>query len=122
MITRDMETAVIIGRLLLIVATISTTSFPVLYAFSPWYKAPLGRAVMMQAVTLALAIWLKFVLTFFIAEGPRVFLLWTNVVVLILITIATSSLTYLLWTIRRTAKRKAIEDERLLYLDRTAVE
>ena len=107
MITRDMELAVIIGRLVLIVATLTTTSFPVLYAFSPWYRAPLGRAIMMQAVTLALAIWLKFVLTFFLADGPRGFLLWTNVVVLVLITIATSALTYLLWKIRRNARREA---------------
>ena len=122
MITRDMELAVILGRLLLIVALFTTSSFPVLYAFSPWYKKPLGRSVMLLGMTIVLAIGLKFVLTFFLTNGPRDFLLWTNVAVLSLIIVASSSLTYQLWIIRRTAKRKAIEDERLLFLDRTAVE
>lgn len=119
MITRDMELAVIIGRLVLMLAVVTTTSFPVLYAFSPWYNSSLGRAIMMQAATLALAIWLKFVLTFFLADGPRGFLLWTNVTVLVLITVSTSALTYLLWKIRRDAKReqKELEDERVPYFD-----
>jgi hypothetical protein len=112
MIHRDMELAVIIGRLLLILAAITVTSFPVLYAFSPWYSRPLGWAVMLQAVTLMLAIWLKFTLTFFLADGPRGFLLWTNVFVLSLIAIATSTLTYLLWGIRREAKKKEKDNAR----------
>jgi len=109
-----MELAVILGRLFLIFATITTTSFPVLYLFSPWYKTPLGRAFMLESVTLALAIWLKFTLTFFLAEGPRGFLLWTNVVILVLITIATSGLTYLLWGILRDVRKAAKEYERIL--------
>lgn len=114
MIRSDMELAVIVGRLILIVAALTVTSFPVLYAFSPWYRRPLGRAVMLQAVTLMLAIWLKFTLTFFLADGPRGFLLWTNVFVLIMITIATGALTYLLWHIRRDPKYKEIDDDRAL--------
>jgi hypothetical protein len=66
---------------------------------------------MMQAVTLMLAIWLKFVLTFFLEDGPRAFLLWTNVIVLFMITLATSALTYLLWKIRRTSHLKESIDE-----------
>ena len=122
MITRDMELVIILGRVILILAIFTTTSFPVLYAFAPWYKAPLGRAVMAQSITLAAAIWLKFILTFFLAEGPRTFLLWMNVVFLVLITITTSSLTYLLWQIRRNAKRKALEDVRIIYLDKSTTE
>jgi hypothetical protein len=106
MITRDMETAVIVGRILLIVATITTTSFPVLYAFSPWHKRPLGRAFMLEALTVAFAIWLKFILTFFLADGPRTILLWMNVIILGLIIIFTSALTILLWRIRSAAKRE----------------
>lgn len=119
MITRDMELAVIIGRILLIIATITTTSFPVLYLFSPWYKKRLGQAFMLQAVTLMAAIWLKFILTFFLAEGPRQLLLWANVGILAAIAVATSSLTYLLWNIQRDAKskQKELEDERVRYFD-----
>jgi hypothetical protein len=117
MITRDMETPIILGRLLLILAVFTVTSFPVLYAFSPWFKAWLGRAIMLQACTLALAIWLKFVLTFFLADGPRGFLLWTNVTVLVLINISTPALTILLWRIRRSAKRKAKDVEHVTLVD-----
>ena len=108
MITHDMNTAVIIGRLLLIIATVTATSFPVLYWFSPWYRSRLGQAIMLQAVTLALTIWLKFTLTFFLADGPKSFLQWTNVIVLFLVIVFTSTLTRLLWNIRQEAKRKGI--------------
>lgn len=124
MITRDMELAVILGRLILILAVFTTTSFPVLYLFSPWYKARLGQAFMMQSCTLAIAIWLKFILTFFLKNGHPEFLLWANVVILVMITIATTSLTYLLWTIQSEARaeRKELEHERLRYLDESAAE
>jgi Kef-type K+ transport system membrane component KefB len=115
MITRDMNTAVIIGRILLIIAAFTVTSFPVLYWFVPWYRSRLGQAIMLQAATLALAVWLKFTLTFFLANGPKTFLQWTNDVVLTLIIVATSALTYILYTIRRDAQLKEIEDVRRLF-------
>lgn len=119
MITRDMELVVIFGRLALIVAAITVTSFPILYLFTPWYKRPLGRAIMLQSLTLVLAIWLKFILTFFFKEGPRDFLLWTNDIVLVSISVASSSLTYILWKIRQNAKSKEQEivDDRVPYYD-----
>lgn len=111
MITRDMELAVFVGRVLLVIAVLTTTFFPFLYAFSPWYKSKLGQAVMLQAVTLALAVWIKFVLTFFLEEGPRTLLLWINVAVLAFIVIATAIKSYVLFTIRRDVKRKIKELE-----------
>lgn len=111
MITRDMETVVIIGRLALIVAFITTTSFPFLYWFSPWYRSRLGQAVMLQSATLALVVWLKTALTFFLINGPRTLFLWVNVVVLVMIAIASTTLTYLQWKLLRKNKSKETINE-----------
>lgn len=35
---------------------ILTTAFPLIYLFSPWYRSQLGRAVMLQSVSIAFAI------------------------------------------------------------------
>jgi hypothetical protein len=99
-----MDAAIFIGRVLLIPAAIATTAFPVLYMFSPWRKSALGQAIMLQSVTLSVAILLKLFLTFFVRGPARNFLLWTNVGILLLITVASTILTYLLWTFRRKEK------------------
>lgn len=52
---RDIETARDIARVFLIIAAICTTAFCVLYAFSPWYRSHLGRAVMIQTASVASA-------------------------------------------------------------------
>lgn len=111
MITPDMDVLVIFGRIFLILATLTATAFPVLYSFSPWYKTPLGRAIMFQAATLALVVWLKFVLTFFLEDGTRSVLLWLNVIILAMVWVITSRLTYLLWRIRKEATRKVFNNE-----------
>ena len=41
-------------RIFSIIAAIFATSCPVIYSFSPWWSTPLGRVVMLQAVSFAL--------------------------------------------------------------------
>lgn len=100
-----LDPVIFIGRVLLVVAAITTTAFPILYSFSPWYKSTLGQAMMVQAVTLALAIQLKMFLTFFAHSEARDTLLWINVATLVMIIIATSALTYLQWVLPRRIKK-----------------
>lgn len=44
-----------------IVTAILATAFPLIYLFSPWYRSQLGRAVMLQSVSIAFAIDLSVV-------------------------------------------------------------
>jgi hypothetical protein len=100
-----MPTVIFIGRVLLVIAAITTTSFPILYSRVAWYRSILGQALMLLASTLAAAILLKLFLTFFSHSPAREVLLWVNVGTLLLIIISTSTLTYLQWSIRRKVKR-----------------
>ena len=54
----------------LIFASITTTLFPILYSFSPWYKTHLGRAVMAQSVAFAMAMDLTLVFKFWLPKSP----------------------------------------------------
>lgn len=60
----DVQTVLYWSRVFLIIAAISVTAFPLLYAFSPWYRSRLGRAVMLQSVSVALAVDLSAIFQF----------------------------------------------------------
>ena len=77
----------------LILAAISTTAFPVLYAFAPWWSTRLGRGLMIQGIAFALAIDLTLLFTFW--ETDNILLLfWVNAVVLTLLAFASGYLTW----------------------------
>lgn len=100
----DLGMALDLGRILLVIAAITSTSFQFLYMFTPWYKSPLGRAVMLQAIALCFALQLQVVFTFFVQDIPLNVLYWINDGILLVIVIATSMLAYLQWTYRRKRK------------------
>lgn len=100
-----LEPVIFIGRVLLVIAAITTTAFPILYSRVTWYKSLLGMAMMLLATTLSATVLLKLVLTFFSHSPARNTLLWINVATLLLIIVATSTLTYLQWSFRRKIKR-----------------
>ena len=82
----------------LFMAAITTTAFPVLYAFSPWYKSLLGRLIMTQATTLAVAMNLTLYFHFWTPTDIRVALL-INIIVVAAIGITSGLLTWMLWTV-----------------------
>ena len=101
-----LEVPIFIGRVFLVCAAVTTTAFPILYAFLPWYHSFLGRVVMTQAVTIALAIDLKFVLTVFTDPENRAALLWVNVGIVLAIALTSGLLCYILISIRLENRRK----------------
>lgn len=110
----NIDDMVIVGRLFLIIAVIATTSYPILYSFLPWHRSRLGRAMMLKAVAFAVTMWLKLTLTFFLNDSTREILLWVNAFALILIGLATFTMTYELWTIiRKQVKEGRKNGERL---------
>lgn len=54
--THDIETLTHVLEIVLTIAAIFATAFPVIYMFFPWYSTWLGRFVMLHAISLALAL------------------------------------------------------------------
>lgn len=72
----------------LAIAAICTTAFPLLYLFSPWYRSQLGRAVMIQSVSVALALDVSAVYQFWTFTTNLRTIMIINVGVLALISVA----------------------------------
>lgn len=94
--THDVELLTKWVHTCLAVAAFCSTSFPVLYAFSPWYSTLLGRFLMLQAVSFALAIDMTLLFQFWVPSDILV-LFWINAIVFTLIAGATFGLTVMLW-------------------------
>lgn len=52
----DLETIRQWTRVILTITAICVTVFPLLYLFSPWYRSQLGRAMMLQSLSIAFAV------------------------------------------------------------------
>lgn len=87
----------------LIIAAITTTAFPVLYAFSPWYKSKLGRIVMAQSLAFAVAIDMTTIFQFWVPSSMRL-ILWLNALVFSSIAAASTALTWKLWKLNYKKK------------------
>lgn len=87
-----MGTLLTIGKVVLVIAAITTTLFPALYAFAPWWRTFLGRSVMAQSVALALVLDLSVLFNFFVTPSSRTFSLWLNIVILVFIAITSGCL------------------------------
>lgn len=98
---------VLMAKVLLTTAAIPTTLFPLLYLRSPWFRSWLGRATMVQSIVLAILIDFSWFRTFFADVQNRLLFLWINVGIVILITVTSSLLTYLLWMFQH--RRRAYE-------------
>lgn len=94
----DVETLIAWIRGFLWVAAVSATAFPLLYAFSPWFKSTLGRCIMGQSLSLALAIDVTLLFQYWdSAEQTTIF--WINLFVFGSVAAATSALTCYLWRV-----------------------
>lgn len=106
--TLDTEILLQITQGSLLIATVFTVMFPVLFSFSPWYRTPLGRVIMLQA--LAFAIALTFTLAFQFWSPPAGIQLLINTFVFILIAVATASVTWMLWRLNYHDEAQKEED------------
>lgn len=87
--------AVDLGKIALVCAAITTTTFPLLYSFVPWYRSFLGRCMMAHAVSLAFAIDVTAIFTFFATPASIQVLLWINVAVISAIAITSGLLSFI---------------------------
>lgn len=90
--THDIEVLRSWARACLFVTALCTTAFPIMYAFSPWFKSPIGRALMIQAIAFATAVDLTLVVMFWRPTDILV-LFWLNAFVFTFIASATAWLT-----------------------------
>lgn len=108
MMSTDVEVLMNWIQACLVAAAIFTTAFPILYLFSPWHSTRLGRLLMLQAVSFALAIDLTLLFQFWVPTNVLI-VFWVNFFVFFLIAIATGALTIMLW---RTNHKKTPQPRR----------
>ena len=89
-----MEMLLTTSKVVLVIAAITTTLFPALYAFVPWWRSMLGRSMMAQSLALALILDLSVLFQFFITPSSQMFLLWLNIVILVIIAITSACLCF----------------------------
>lgn len=90
----DVQTVIHISQIFLVIAGFCVTTFPLLYGlYSPWYRSPLGRAVLLQSVAVALAIDLSIIGQFWTITTDPTFILVINVSVLSFVALASVYLT-----------------------------
>lgn len=89
----DAHTLLIVIRVVLAIAAIATTIFPVLYFFSPWWRSHLGRAVMLEALSVAFAIDITAYAQFFRTTNNIWVIFWVNLSFLVFISLASLYLT-----------------------------
>lgn len=110
MVPNDIQTVLEISRIFLIIAAVCTTIFPILYLFSPWYKSHLGRAVMIQSVSIAAALDISVVFNYVEAPSDLRAILFINVVVLSLIASAAVYLSIMLIHYNFNRNEEKIQD------------
>lgn len=103
--TRDVELLRLWLRIAVVVASIGATSFPLVYAFSPWRRSPLGRVMMLLGVSLAFAMDLT-VLFMFWRPANILVMFWVNAIIISGIAVSTFSLTWLVWRMNYSKRRK----------------
>jgi hypothetical protein len=82
-------------RVFLIAAVVFADLFVVLYAFSPWYRSAVGRLLMLQSISLALALDITLVFHFWPPHSIMV-AFWIELFEFLLIALASCCLCVLL--------------------------
>lgn len=114
--TRDADTLLRWAQGCLIIATIFSNMYPIMYAFSPWHKSALGRIIMFKAIAFAMALNITLLFQFWHPEDLMVLYL-IDAVVFTFIAITTASVTYMVWKLNyserdtRTTQEKLMETE-----------
>lgn len=92
-------------RIVGVITAIATTSFPILYAFSPWRSRPIGRILMFQGVAFATAIDLSVIFSFWTPK-PLLLVFWIDALVLTGVAASTSAMTWFVWKMNHSDRKK----------------
>lgn len=94
----DIELISLANRVLIVITGIFVTAFPILYSRSAWAKSVVGRTLMLQAVSLAIAIDLTVWRVIFHA-GDRIEIVVAYFIVFLLLSLSSGAMIRLLWKI-----------------------
>jgi len=94
--TRDPATLLLWAQGCLWIAAITTTAFPVLYFFSPWYVSRIGRSLMVYGVAYALIVDTTLLFQYWHPDEILV-LFWINAVMFSLVAFSATVITLTLW-------------------------
>lgn len=101
----DIHVLIIWIRTVLVIAVVCSNLFILLYSFSPWYRSNVGRLLMLQSFSLALALDTTLLFRFWNPQKHLLVLFWIQVVELSLIAIAAALLCVMLIVYYRRAWR-----------------
>jgi hypothetical protein len=90
---KDLETAIGIIKICLVITGVCVTIFPILYAMSPWYRSHLGRAMMIQSLSVAFAIDISVIRSYWLRDIDLTTFFILNVAILAFISVASIYLT-----------------------------
>lgn len=94
--TQDIEVLQFWLRIVCVIACVTTTAVPVIYAFAPWRTRLFGRLFMLQAVSFAAAIDLITLFAFWRPDNILI-VFWVEVIVISGIAVSTLLLTVMMW-------------------------
>lgn len=93
----------------LILAAIFTTLFPVLYSFFPWTSTLLGKLLMFQGISFALAVDTTLLFQFWVPSHIMV-IFWINAIVYTMLAASTALMSWKLWQLDRRRRNEEIND------------
>lgn len=105
--SRDIEGLLIWVKVCLWICAICTTVVPLIYSLSPWYKSPLGRAFMIQAIAFALIIDINLVFVYWRPDSRVDILtrLWVNSALLTFVAGAALAIAVIIWRLNHRRAR-----------------
>lgn len=102
--TEDYDVLVFWFRVVCVICSISTTSVPILYSFTPWRTRLFGKLFMVQAIAFALAMDLSTLFAFWQPKNIYI-VFWVNIAFLTGIAIATSTLAVMMFIVPYRVRR-----------------
>lgn len=93
----DIDTVLHWTKVFGLIAAICVSTFPLLYLFSPWYRSQLGRSLMLQSFSVALALDISVVYQYWAFTTNLQTILIVNIGVLVFISLASLYLTTMLF-------------------------
>lgn len=99
-------------KIMLVITSVCTTIFPLLWAFSPWYRTVVGRLLMAQSVCFCVAIDLTTYTTFRPPPPEHIVrYFWIEVVLFTAIAVTSLMLTYTMIRMNYFRRKKARQDD-----------
>lgn len=103
--TKDIDALMSWITACLVVTAICTTAFPLMYSVSKWHRTRLGQILMVQSASLAAAIDLTLLFTFWTPKNVLV-IFWVNAAIFTLLAFSSAALTAIMWDYNHSKNKR----------------